>query len=84
MCVQFGGEMKIVTPTELRANIYKLLDEILQTGEPLEIMRGNRLLRIVPVEKHDKFQNLVSRPDVIRGDPEDLVAVNTIHAHARE
>lgn len=76
--------MKIVTPTELRANIYKLLDEILQTGEPIEIMRGNRLLRIAPVEKHDKFPNLVSRPDVIRDDLEDLVAVNAIHAHARE
>ncbi|MCB9077387.1 MAG: type II toxin-antitoxin system Phd/YefM family antitoxin [Anaerolineaceae bacterium] len=76
--------MKIVTPTELRANIYRLLDEILQTNVPIEVKRGNRLLRIVPVEKPDKFQNLVSMPDVIWGDPEDLVTVNAILAYARE
>lgn len=34
-------------------------------------MRGR--LRIVLLEKVDKFQRLVSRPEVICGDPEDLV-----------
>lgn len=67
--------MKTVTPTELRTNIYQLLDEVLQSGLPIEIMKGNRRLQIVPVEKADKFQNLVSRPDVIAGDPEELVAL---------
>ena len=65
--------MKIVTPTELRTNIYKLLDEVVKTGTPIEIKRGNRRLRIVPVEAPDKFQNLVSRPDVIQGNPEEIV-----------
>jgi prevent-host-death family protein len=67
--------MKIVTPTELRANIYQLLDEVLQTGLPIEIKKGERRLRIVPVERQDKFQILASRPDVIQGDPEDLVTL---------
>jgi hypothetical protein len=65
--------MKTVTPTELRANIYKLLDEILNTGIPLEIKKGDKRLRIVPVEKGDKLQNLIARPEVIAGDPEELV-----------
>jgi len=68
--------MKTITPTELRANIYKLLDEVLRTGLPIEIKKGNRRLRLIPVEKNDKFQNLVSRPDVIQGDPDDLVALS--------
>ena len=68
--------MKTVTPTELRANIYKLLDEVLQTGLPLEIKKGEQRLRIVPIEQKDKFQNLISRPDVIQGDPESLAALN--------
>ncbi len=68
--------MKTVTPTELRANIYKLLDEVLQTGLPLEIKKGDQRLRIVPIAQKDKFQNLIPRPDVIRGDPESLVALN--------
>jgi antitoxin (DNA-binding transcriptional repressor) of toxin-antitoxin stability system len=68
--------MKTVTPTELRANIYNLLDEVLESGLPLEIKKGEHRLRIVPVEKADKFQNLISRPTVIQGDPEDLVALH--------
>jgi hypothetical protein len=65
--------MKSVTPTELRGNLYNLLDEILSTGIPLEIERGGKRLRIIPVETVDKLQGLVHRPDVIQGDPEDLV-----------
>ena len=68
--------MKTITPTELRANIYKLLDEVLRTGLPIEIKKGNRRLRLIPVEKNDKFRNLVSRPGVIQGDPDDLAALN--------
>ena len=68
--------MKTVTPTELRTNIYRLLDEVLQSGLPIEIKKGEHRLRIVPVEKTDKFDNLVPRPDVIQGDPEDLVALS--------
>jgi len=68
--------MKTVTPTELRSNIYNLLEEVLKTNIPLEISKGGRKLRIVPVEKADKFQNLVQRPDVIPGDPETLVDIS--------
>ena len=68
--------MKSVTPTELRGNIYNLLDEVLQTGIPIEINKGGRKLRIVPVDQADKFRNLVSRPDAIRGDPDDLVDIS--------
>lgn len=67
--------MKKITPTGLRANIYKLLDEVLNTGVPIEIEKGGRKLRIVPAEKIDKFQNLISRPDTVRGDPEELVDI---------
>jgi len=67
--------MKSVTVTELRGNIYKLLEEILETGVPLEIRKGGRKLRIAPVEKVDKLQNLVYRSDAIYGDPEDLVHI---------
>jgi len=67
--------MKTVTPTELRANVYNLLDEVLQSGLPIEIKKGDLRLRIVPAEKVTKFVNLVSRPDVIVGDPEELVSL---------
>ena len=65
--------MKTVTPTELRANIYELLEDVLRSGLPLEIKKGDKRLRIVPLEKVDKFRHLVPRPEAILGDPEDLV-----------
>jgi prevent-host-death family protein len=68
--------MKTVTPTELRANIYKLLEEVLNTGVPLEIKKGAQKLRIVPVKKGDKLRNLIARPEIIAGDPEELVGIS--------
>ena len=70
--------MKTVTPTQLRANIYNLLDEVLETGLPLEIKKGDKRLRIIPVDKVDKLKNLISRPEVIQGDPDDLVEINWV------
>ncbi len=61
--------MKTVTPTQLRTNIYNLLDEVLKTGLPLEIRKGDKKLKIVPVENVDKLKNLVARPEVIQGIP---------------
>ncbi len=68
--------MKTITATELRRNIYHLLDEILRTGIPIEINKGDKKLRILPVEPVDKFQNLVSRSNVLKGNPEDLVDIS--------
>jgi antitoxin (DNA-binding transcriptional repressor) of toxin-antitoxin stability system len=67
--------MRTVTATELRVNIYQLLDKVLNMGVPLEIKRGDKKLRIVPVEKGDKLQNLIARPEDIAGDPEELVEI---------
>ena len=68
--------MKTVTPTQLRTNIYNLLDEVLKTGLPLEIKKGDKKLRIVPVDAINKLKNLIARPDVIQGDPDDLVEID--------
>lgn len=68
--------MKTVTPTELRADIYNLLEDVLTTGIPIEIKKGEKRLRIVPVEPVDKLDNLVARPEVIHGDPDDLIDIS--------
>ena len=67
--------MKTITPTELRQNIYKLLDEVLNSGIPIEINKGGKKLRIVPADKTKKLQNLISRPNVIKGNPDDLAGI---------
>ncbi|WP_257236354.1 type II toxin-antitoxin system Phd/YefM family antitoxin [Nostoc sp. 'Peltigera malacea cyanobiont' DB3992] len=43
--------MKKVTLTELSNNIERLLDEVLETGIPLEINKNGKFLKIVPIEK---------------------------------
>jgi antitoxin (DNA-binding transcriptional repressor) of toxin-antitoxin stability system len=70
------ANMKTVSPTELRNNIYKLLDDVLNSGVPLEINRGGKLLRILPVAKNNKLANLESRPGIIVGNPDDLVDIS--------
>jgi antitoxin (DNA-binding transcriptional repressor) of toxin-antitoxin stability system len=62
-----------VSASELRQNVYRLLDEVLRTGQPLEIERGGRRLRIVPVEAPAKLSRLSPHPGTILGDPEELV-----------
>ncbi len=64
--------MKSVTPTELRSNIYQLLDEIIQTGVPIEIDRNGVKLKITTIEPVNKLKNLVPHPDFVNGDPDDL------------
>ena len=68
--------MKTITVTELRGNIYNLLDEVLNTGIPIEINKGGKKLKIMPVDKMNKLENLISRPNVIKGNPDDLVDIS--------
>jgi antitoxin (DNA-binding transcriptional repressor) of toxin-antitoxin stability system len=65
-----------MTATELRQDLYRLLDRVLETGEPLEIERRGRRLRIVPEQPPRKLDRLVAHPDYVTGDPEDLVHVD--------
>ncbi len=64
-----------ITASKLRENIYKVLDQVLATGTPIEIERRGRRLRIVPDpdERRTKLDRLEPRPDAIVGDPERIV-----------
>ena len=48
----------------------------METGEPVEIERNGRRLRIVPEEAQAKLHRLVGRSDVIVGDSADLVRLD--------
>lgn len=62
-----------LSATALRANLYKVLDEVLATGVPVEIKRKGRNLKIVPEETKPVAGKLKVRPEFIRGNPDDLV-----------
>ena len=58
-----------ITATRLRENIYSVLDQVAETGVPVEIERKGKILRIVAdkkpskldrLKKHDDFEDLDS------------------------
>jgi hypothetical protein len=58
--------------SSLRENIYRILDQVLDTGIPVEIERRGKILKIVTAEPRSKLQNLKARPYLLT-DPEELV-----------
>lgn len=67
---------RILTASQLRADVYRILDEVLETGSPVSIERKGQKLQIVPVRSGSKLDRLVPHPGTIVGDPEDLVHVD--------
>jgi len=64
--------MATVNASTLRANIYRLLDQVIDTGVPLEIERRGKRLRVVPAQSPPKLARLPKRP-CMTTDPEALV-----------
>jgi len=68
---------KRLTASHLRQNIYRILDEVIETGQPVEIERKGRVVRI-ETKKQDKsiFEILTPHPGAIAGDADDLVHID--------
>lgn len=57
----------------LRADLYRLLDRVLATGEPLEVERRGERLRIVPARREGRLDRLRPAEGYLTGDPESIV-----------
>ena len=64
-----------MTATRLRQDIYNILDNVIETGIPVEIERKGGKLKISPVKKKAKLDNLKKR-DLLVGDPEDIINID--------
>lgn len=75
-----------ITASRLRENVYKILDEVLETGVPVEIERKGQKLRIVPTEPVSmaKLRSIPRRDDEILCDPEDLVRIDWLAEWEKE
>ena len=62
-----------ISASKLRSNIYKLLDQVLETGEPLEIERKGQTLMIMPPTPLHKLDRLSPRREYLGCDPEEIV-----------
>ena len=58
--------------TTLSSQLDKVIDEVIATGQPIEIERNGAKVRIVLQPKYSKLDNLTPH-DCIVGDPEELV-----------
>lgn len=65
-----------ISPSELRKDIYNLLDQVLETGVPLEINRKGKTLKIMPPQRVSKLAKLKPQPDCIIGDEQDLLSID--------
>ncbi len=65
-----------MNPSELRANLYQVLDRVLETGIPVEIQRNGRVLRIVAEPLPSRLDRLIPHPDALVGDPDDIVQLD--------
>ncbi len=61
-----------VTASKLRENIYGLLDQVITTGTPLEVLRKGKLLKIVPEKPVSKLSRLRKHKG-FKGDPDDII-----------
>ena len=63
---------KRLTASELRADVYRVLDGVLETGMPVEIERKGRVLKILEERSASKLSRLIQRQS-LKGDPDDIV-----------
>jgi hypothetical protein len=62
-----------ITASKLRENVYRILDEVLEKGTPVDVVRRGRRLRIVPVDPPARLRRLAPRPRYLKADPDDIV-----------
>ncbi len=67
---------KPMTPTELRNDIYRVLDDVLQSGVPQEIIRGSRTLLLVPAGSRRLRLADLPRREALACSPDELVATS--------
>lgn len=61
-----------LTATHLRAELFKTLDRVATTGEPVEIARPAGTLRIVAAGSGSRLSRLVPHPGTVQGDADEL------------
>jgi prevent-host-death family protein len=66
-----------ITATKLRAELYRVIDNVIKNGVSIEVELRGKKVRIVPAEPRDKLAALIKRPGVIIGDPGRLPKVKT-------
>lgn len=65
-----------LTATRLRSELFATLDQVVATGEPVEIRRPGGLVRIVRESSTSRLAALTPHPGVVNGDPDELAGLS--------
>lgn len=65
-----------ITATQLRADIYNLLDQVVETGEPLEMGPKGATVRLVPSMPINGLTKLAPMPGLNVVGPDAIVGVD--------
>jgi hypothetical protein len=68
--------MNTLSATRLRADLYRVLESVITSGQSVEVVLRGRKVRIVSIEPVSRVQSMQSRADYIVGDPDELVRPN--------
>lgn len=63
---------KSLPATRLRAELFRTLDEVIATGEAVEVRRPGGTVRLVPATGDNRLTRLRPHPDCVVGDAADL------------
>jgi hypothetical protein len=72
-----------ISLTALRNNLFKIVDEVIKTGNPVELERKGHRLKIVIEAKKSKLENLKPH-DCIVGNPDELIDLKVAEWHEPE
>ena len=61
-----------LTASKLRENIYRIIDQVIETGVPVVVRRKGKTVRIVPGEPVSRIGRLEPREYLLE-DPESIV-----------
>jgi len=62
----------MLTASKLRENVYGILDQVLETGKPVEVVRKGKVLKIVPEMPPPKLARLKKRK-AYKGDVDQIL-----------
>jgi hypothetical protein len=65
----------MLTASKLRENIYGILDQVIETGKPIEVLRKGKVLKIVPETPAPKLARLRKRR-AYKGDPDEILSMD--------
>jgi hypothetical protein len=64
-----------ITASKLRENVYRILDDVIETGVPVEVVRKGVVVRIVSEKPVSKLDRLKKR-DIFVGDSDDIIGMD--------